>query len=145
MKMTLTGTCVATFAALALTASAQSPAPQTPPAPAPAPSASVKLDKDIKLTGCVKAGAEVGSFELSNVKKDSAGAIASAAASRDSKNIKLSPAAGVDLAPHIGHTIEVLGAWSAAAAAPAADPKAAKTFTVSELKMVSATCTTGTN
>lgn len=159
MKKTFTGTCVAAFAAVAMTAAAQQPAPQTPaPQPTPAPSASVKLDKDVKITGCVKAGAEAGSYELTNVKKDSAagvgaaasagaaGATASASTMSDSKNVKISPAAGVDLAAHVGHTVELMGSWSAgASASPAGEARAAKTFNATSVKMVSATCTTGTN
>lgn len=147
MKTTFTGACVAAFAAVAIAASAQQPAPQTPPPqPTPAPSASVKLDKDVTLTGCVKAGTAPGSFELSNVKKAGDTSMA-----KDAK-IALSPAAGVDLAAHSGHTVEVTGTWAAAAAAtppspsaPAGDAKAGKSLTVSKVKMVSATCTTGTN
>jgi hypothetical protein len=149
MKTTLTGACVAAFAAVALTASAQSPAPQTPPPqPTPAPSASVKLDKDVTLTGCIKAGTAPGSFELSNIKK---GAATEPSLAKDAK-IALSAGAGADLASHVGHTVEVTGTWAAAAAAappsataPAGEAKAGKALTVSNVKMVSATCTTGTN
>ncbi len=95
MKTTLTGACVAAFAAVALTASAQQPAPQTPPPqPTPAPSASVKLDKDVTLTGCIKAGTAPGSFELSNIKKG-AGSASEPSAAKDAK-IMLSAAAGAD-------------------------------------------------
>ena len=149
MKTTITGACVAALAAVAITASAQQPAPQTPPQPTPAPSASVTLDKDVTLTGCIKAGAQPGSFELSNIKKGAASSEPSLA--KDAK-IMLSASAGTDLAPHVGHTVEVTGTWAAAAAAtppsatsPAGEAKAAKSLTVSNLKMVSATCTTGTN
>jgi hypothetical protein len=150
MKMTFTGTCVAALAAIAITASAQQPPQPAPqPAPAPAPSATARLDKDVTLTGCIKAGAEAGSFELSNIKKGEASTGPSLA--KDAK-IALAPAAGVELAPHVGHTVEVKGTWSAAAAtssptptAPAGEAKAAKNLTVSSVKMVSATCSTGTN
>jgi hypothetical protein len=151
MKTTLTGACVAAFAAMALTASAQQPAPQTPPPqPTPAPSASVKLDKDVTLTGCIKAGTAPGAFELTNIKKG-AGSATEPSAAKDAK-IMLSAAAGADLASHVGHTVEVTGTWGAAAAAappsataPAGEAKAGKSLTVSNVKMVSATCTTGTN
>ncbi len=162
MKTTLTGTCVAALTAFALTASAQQPAPQPAPQPStPAPTASASMDKDVKLTGCVKAGADAGSFELANVKKDmgasasAGGATASASApasAGESKNIKLSPASGVDIAAHVGHTVEVSGTWSGSASAappsesaPSGSAKAGKTLSVSAVKMVSATCTTGTN
>jgi hypothetical protein len=157
----MTRSIIATVGALgfAVTAFAQSPQtpPQTPRPEAP-PSASASASMDTKITGCLKAGADANSFELTRSKKDKgASASASASASTDvaradmaktDKATKLVAAAGVDLASHIGHTVELSGSWSGTAAADPAAPAsaaAAKTFTVSNVKMVSATCTTGTN
>jgi hypothetical protein len=171
MKPTFTGTCLAAALGVALSASAQSPAPQTPPpATPPSPSASASLDREVKLTGCLKAGSEAGSFELANVKKDKGMGSGTASPSPGStpaqppasaqapaqeayagaKNVKLSPAPGVDLAAHVNHQIEVAGAWSQAGgaspgAAGADAPKMGKTFTVTSAKMIAASCTTGTN
>lgn len=139
---------------LAVSAGAQTPpsSPQTPPANPPAsptspyPSAQApsadRAGKDTKLTGCVAAGTAANSFELTNVKK---GAMSS---DKAGATVKLS---GGDLAAHVGHTVEVTGSWAKAgdtsSAAPAdasAAPKA-KEFSVTAVKMVSATCSAGTN
>ena len=106
----------------------------------------------MKITGCVAAGTSASSFELTNVKKGmDHGATASAApADAASKNVKLAAAPGVDLAAHVGHTVEVTGGWAKAAgdspaAAPASAAPMAKEFTVKNVKMVSSTCSAGTN
>jgi hypothetical protein len=175
MKRTFIGTCAAAALGLALSANAQT-TPQTPPArpqtPDPGVSASATMDKDTKLTGCLKAGSETGTYELTNVKKGAGAASAtspsspssapssstpsaSASASDAPKNVKLSAAPGTDLASHVGHTIEVTGSWkggaSATATSPSADTSASasakggKEFQVSKVSMVSSTCTAGTN
>jgi hypothetical protein len=170
--------CFAAMFGLAVSAGAQTPTtPQTPsPSPAtpasptqppasptsPYPSASAdRAGKESKITGCIAAGTSANSFELTNVKKgmaDSAAAAAAAPADAASKNVKLTAAAGVDLAAHVGHTVEVTGSWakhgdSSSAAPSASSPSAsapgasgmAKEFTVKNVKMVSSTCSAGTN
>lgn len=140
MTRKIASTCVAALFGFALTASAQTP-PSAPPAdPQAPPSAAAPMPQDHmmakgkKMTGCVQAGTEAGSFELTNVKGK--------ADSAEKKSVKLAAAPGVDLAAHVGHTVELSGAWAPAAAAAAADAKA---FSVTNVKMVSATCSTGTN
>jgi len=139
MKNGIIGTCIAAMFGIAITASAQQP-PQPQPAqpnpPAAAAPMADKADKDMKLSGCLKAGTEAGSFELAT-KKDA------------KKNVALAAGTGVDLAAHLNHQIEVTGSWDHAAAAAASDASksdaAKKKFNVTAVKMVSATCTTGTN
>jgi hypothetical protein len=147
--------------------------PQTAPAPtSPYPSSqsssSDKMDKagkSSKLTGCVQSGTSAGTFELTNIKKgmksDSASAStdpgAAGASAASSKTVKLVAAAGVDLSQHVGHQVEVTGSWdkssaSASATPPSADAPASASasskggdFNVTDVKMVSATCSAGTN
>jgi hypothetical protein len=163
-------TCFAALLGFALSAAAQqapksSPqTPQTPPstpqaAPtSPYPSSSSQAEKGdkadkkgSKITGCVQSGTTAGTFELSNIK----GKMASESSS--SKTVKLVAAAGVDLSQHVGHQVEVTGSWNAAspsaassgAGAPpsagAASAGGEKEFNVTDVKMVSATCSAGTN
>jgi hypothetical protein len=167
--------CFAAILGLAVSAGAQTPSnPQTPPstpstpspstpstptnpypsAQAPAADRAGKDSKDMKLTGCVQAGTSASSFELTNIKKGmhEPSASAAPAAATASKNVKLTAASGVDLAAHVGHTVEVSGSWaksgdSPSAASPSASPSGSggKEFTVSNVKMVSSTCSAGTN
>jgi hypothetical protein len=162
MNRSLTGTCLAAALGVALTASAQTPPPAQQPTTRPdPPAATASLDKEMKLTGCLKAGSTAGAFDLTNVKKDKpAGAGTSATppasaqapaqeamASAAPKTVTLKPAAGVDLAAHLNHQIEVAGSWDASATAGAegAAAKASKTFNVTSVKMIAASCTSGTN
>jgi hypothetical protein len=157
MKRALTGTCLATLFGFAIV-SAQT-TPQTPPSapqtPDPAVS-SAKLDKEVKLTGCLKSGTDPGSFELSNVKKEGASTSASATAGTATamagdKTVKVTASPSVNLAAHVGHQIEVTGTWAAKASAtpPAADApataKASKEFNITAVKMIASSCATGTN
>jgi hypothetical protein len=131
---------------------------------ADSPSKSDKAGKSSKLTGCVQSGTTAGTFELTNIKGKSAMADSSASASSSSspsassgKTVKLVAAAGVDLSQHVGHQVEINGSWSAAASASASAPSSAsaptasasaggdKEFNVTDVKMVSATCSAGTN
>lgn len=161
MKRTLIGTCTAAALGLALTASAQQPPQPQPSQPTPAAQAPAASAQEVKLSGCLKAGSGPGMFELATGKKDKMAAPSDAAAqppagqapAQDamakaaSRNVKLSPAAGVDLAAHLNHQVELAGSWmqGAAAAAGADAAKAGKTLTVTSVKMISATCTSGTN
>lgn len=152
-------------------ASPQTPptTPQTAPtSPYPSSQAadssskSDKAGKSTKLTGCVQSGTTAGTFELTNIKgkgsmassESSASPSASPSAS-SGKTVKLVAAAGVDLSQHVGHQVEVSGSLgsgssssaSPSASAPSAAPSAgdSKEFNVTDIKMVSATCSAGTN
>lgn len=156
----LTRTLTATVGALMLSAAvAGAQSPQQPRTADPADHAQATAEKmvDQKLTGCVQAGTTAGTFELKQNKKDKpatatdpAGVAAAPAGTpgMKAKNVVLAANPGVDLAAHVGHTIEVTGTWEKSqgrgADAPAADEKG-RVFTVSNVKMVSATCSTGTN
>jgi hypothetical protein len=167
MKRTFIGTCAAAALGLALTASAQQPPqPQpsqpTPPAQAPA-AAAEHAEKATKVSGCLKAGATAGTFELATGKKAKASDAANPAqppaspssqapaqdamAKAGSRNVMLSAGAGVDLAAHLNHQVELAGTWqqSMASAVSADAAKSGKTFNVTSVKMISATCTTGTD
>ncbi len=167
MTRKIAGTCFAALLGFALSAAAQQApksTPQTPSTPQAAPTSPYpssasqaehgeKADKakSSKLTGCVQSGTTAGTFELSNIKGK--GAMASESSSGgSSKTVKLVAAAGVDLSQHVGHQVEVSGSWNAASpsAAPAGGAGAApsggeKEFNVTDVKMVAATCSAGTN
>jgi hypothetical protein len=143
-----------------LTASAQTPPsqpptdPQQPTMAQPATPDKPSMGKEKKLTGCVQSGTEAGSFELTNIKgrSDKMGTDPSAAAPAASKAaVKLMASPDVDLATHVGHTVELTGSWSASTgsmsepSAGGAMAHAKGGFNVSKVKMVSATCSTGTN
>jgi hypothetical protein len=136
MKTLIVGTSLAGLLGLALTASAQQPPqPQPQPRPDPPAAAAPAPDRDTKLTGCVKPGTEAGTFELTTSKKPAS-------------KVALAPAAGVNLQAHLNHQVELTGSWLAAAPA-AADAakdaeKKARTFSVTDVKMIAATCPTGT-
>ena len=166
--------CFAAMFGLAVSAGAQTPStpqtpspstPSTPSSPShppasptnPYPSASAdRAGKDMKITGCVAAGTSAGISSLPTSRRAwprAPSASAAPAAGTASKNVKLTTASGVDLAAHVGHTVEVSGSWAksgdarSSVAAPAASPSgsAAKEFTVKNVKMVSSTCSAGTN
>jgi len=150
-------------------------APQTPTTPQTAPTSpypssqssdmSTKADKgkSSKLTGCIQSGTTAGTFELSNIKgnkmasSSADSSSASSSSSSSSKTVKLVAAAGVDLSQHVGHQVEVNGSWAPSASASASAPSSSsapaasasasgdKEFNVTDVKMVSATCSAGTN
>jgi hypothetical protein len=171
MTRKIAGTCFAAVLGFALSAAAQTPPadPQTPPpstpqaaptSPYPSSQSADKMDKadkgkSSKLTGCVQSGTTAGTFELSNIKKGGKSDSMSASASdSSSKTVKLVAAAGVDLTQHVGHQVEVTGSWNkdSASASPSASPDASASasgskgteFNVTDVKMVSATCSAGT-
>ena len=148
--------------------------PQTPPSTTPqtAPtspypssqsadqsSKSDKAGKSSKLTGCIQSGTTAGTYELTNIKGKGSMADSSSASSSSSsgKTVKLVAAAGVDLSQHVGHQVEVTGSMGTGASASAEAPSASapagaasassgsKDFNVTDVKMVSATCSAGTN
>lgn len=164
MTRKIAGTYIAAMFGFALTASAQTPPsqptdPQQPTSMAqPATGDKMSMSKEKKMTGCVQSGTEAGSFELTNVKgktdkmgtdQAAAAQAAQGAASAMGKSVKLMAGPDIDLATHVGHTVELTGTWSAGASAadPSASPMAhgKGAFNVSKVKMVSATCSTGTN
>jgi hypothetical protein len=121
-------------------------------------------DKTSKLTGCVESGTTAGTFELTNVKgkgaksdssmaSSSSSADASASSSSSSgRTVKLVAAAGVDLTQHVGHQVEVTGSWnssssssSSASASASASTGGAKEFNVTDMKLVAATCSAGSD
>jgi hypothetical protein len=140
----------------------------TSPYPSSQSSSMEKSDKagKNKITGCVQSGTTAGTYELTNIKKggghESASASESSASSSSSssKSVKLVAAAGVDLSQHVGHQVEVTGSWSpsssssssASSSSSTTPPSASATssggdkeFNVTDVKMVSATCSAGTN
>ncbi len=143
----------------------------TSPYPSSQSSSMEKSDKagKNKITGCVQSGTTAGTYELTNIKKggghDSASASESSASSSSSssKSVKLVAAAGVDLSQHVGHQVEVTGSWSPSssssssatssssssttppASASSSSMGGDKEFNVTDVKMVSATCSAGTN
>ncbi len=141
----------------------------TSPYPSSQSSSMEKSDKagKNKITGCVQSGTTAGTYELTNIKKggghESASASESSASSSSSssKSVKLVAAAGVDLSQHVGHQVEVTGSWSpsssssssASSSSSSTTPPSAsasssggdKEFNVTDVKMVSATCSAGTN
>ena len=168
--------CFAAMFGLAVSAGAQTPTtPQTPSPSTPSTPSSpahrrlrrririrlhsaglIARGKEMKITGCIQAGTSASSFELTNVKKgmsEAPSAAAAPAADTASKNVKLTAASGVDLAAHVGHTVEVSGSWAKAGDSSVGSqpvglrpPVAvAKEFTVKNVKMVSSTCSAGTN
>jgi hypothetical protein len=168
MTRTIAGTCLAAVLGFALSAAAQQKpqtAPQTPTTPQSAPTSpypssqadsSSKMDKakSSKLTGCIQSGTTAGTYELTNIK----GKMAADSSSGSSKTVKLVAAAGVDLSQHVGHQVEVNGSWAAGSSSSASSPSSAaspsasasssggdKEFNVTDVKMVSATCSAGTN
>ncbi len=140
----------------------------TSPYPSSQSSSMEKSDKagKNKITGCVQSGTTAGTYELTNIKKggghESASASESSASSSSSssKSVKLVAAAGVDLSQHVGHQVEVTGSWSPSSSSSSATSSSSSTtppsasasssggdkeFNVTDVKMVSATCSAGTN
>lgn len=71
----------------------------------------VKTDdaKMVTMTGCLQAGTETGAFTLSNVKTTasidkSSETVGTAGAAM---TYELTPQSGVNLTPHVGHTVEI--------------------------------------
>jgi len=127
-------------------------------------SKSDKAGKSTKLTGCVQSGTTAGTYELTNIKgkgsmasSESAASPSASPSASSGKTVKLVAAAGVDLSQHVGHQVEVTGSMGASASASSsASPSASapsasassstdKEFNVTDVKMVSATCSAGTN
>ena len=104
------------------------------------------------LTGCVARGTATDTYTLAEAKKDATAAPATATAA-PAELVALT-GTDVDLSKHVGHSVTVTGSYTGTdgatgtsgtekPAAPATTEdtkKAAKTFTVKSLKMVSPTC-----
>jgi hypothetical protein len=145
MKRVFAGTFVA--AAFAVGLSAQSTPPQSPPPMQEAKEAA----KTVTVTGCLKAGEGTDSFLLSDLKwgKDkavgTAGSVTPSAPPISASSLKLVGTPSAKLGDHVGHTVEVVGtigdkADKGATADPAARPPSAPALNVSNVKMISATC-----
>lgn len=148
MKRVIAGTFVA--AAFAVGLSAQSTPPQAPPMQEAKDAA-----KTVTVTGCLKAGEGTDSFLLSDLKwgKDkavgTAGSVTPSAPPISASSLKLVGTPSAKLGDHVGHTVEVIGTIGdkadkdkAATADPAARPApaSAPSLNVSNVKMISATC-----
>jgi hypothetical protein len=149
MKRLFAGTCLAALCAVGL--SAQTPAQQ------PAQSQPMKDDKAVTVTGCLKAGATPGTFELADAKWDkgassatgtsgAAGAAAAGASAAAKPSIKLTGTpSGAKLDDHVGHTVQITGKMAPASgtAGTSGTPGSAAAgpaLNVETVKMVSSTC-----
>ena len=85
--------------------------------------------KATSVTGCLNGSA--GSYTLTN--------------GRYKNGVAVTAASGVDLAPHVGHTVRLTGTWEKGSGSSAAGGTAAsKIFNATGMKHISETCTTGT-
>ncbi len=148
MKLTISTVALVAFAAVSAAAAGASQ-DRLPDAQRPA-----TMDAPgITITGCVARGTAADTFTLAEVKK------AEPAATDTTAPAALVTLTGteVDLSKHVGHSVALTGSYAsptatvgtsgtdkpATPATPAAaedSKKAAKTFTVKSLKMVSPTC-----
>jgi len=145
MKLTISTVALVALAAMVSAAAAgasQDKADAQKPATMDAPG--------MTITGCVARGTAADTFTLAEVKK---GAPVAADASTPAPLVALT-GTEVDLSKHVGHSVALTGSYASPNAAvgtsgtekpatPAASEdskKAAKTFTVKSLKMVSPTC-----
>ena len=155
MKLTISTVALVALAATVSVAATGASQDKLPDAQRPA----ATMDAGTMLTGCVARGTAADTFTLAEAKKG-----APAAAADASTPAPLVTLAGteVDLSKHVGHSVTLTGSYAtdaavgtsgtekpattatpATPATPAAtedSKKAAKTFTVKSLKMVSPTC-----
>ena len=149
MKLTISTVALVALAAMVSAAAAGASQDKVADAQRPA-----TMDAPgMTLTGCVARGTAADTFTLAEVKK---GAPVAADASTPAPLVALT-GTEVDLSKHVGHSVTLTGSFASPTAAigtsgtekpatpatPAAtedSKKAAKTFTVKSLKMVSATC-----
>lgn len=184
MKRAIVAACLSAAFAVALTA--QAPA-QQPPAGTSGSTAGVQDTtkssqsgaRTVSLTGCLKAGDAAGTYELTNAEMSGAaghkapsgeageaGEAAGAAGTAGAKaggmrTVMLNAASDVNLAPHVGHKIEVTGSMSGrssgstgttgssstagsstagAAGSTASSGGSARTLNVKSMKMISESC-----
>jgi hypothetical protein len=84
--------------------------------------------KATSVTGCLNGSA--GNYTLTN--------------EHYKNGIAVTAASGVDLAPHVGHTVRLTGTWEKGSESVAAGGTAAsKTFNATSMKHISETCTSG--
>ena len=146
MKLTISTVALVALAAMVSAAAAGASQDKVADAQRPA-----TMDAPgMTLTGCVARGTAADTFTLAEVKK---GAPVAADASTPAPLVALT-GTEVDLSKHVGHSVTLTGSYASPTAAigtpeprsrprPAAtedSKKAAKTFTVKSLKMVSPTC-----
>jgi hypothetical protein len=154
MKRILAATgCLVAWGFLVV-AGAQTPQPyptaEKPPAPADG--------EMVTLTGCLAAGEEPDTFRLTNIKSSedpaAPGGMVGTTGLREGGAIKLKGTEDLNLKPHVGHTVEVIGTISPAVPPtetprpeedPAAtrqetDPAADLRLDVDSFKHVDATC-----
>jgi hypothetical protein len=132
-------------------------APQTPdtqrpstPTPRPEGTAGQTDTKSIMVVGCIAGGPT--NFTLTNAMaagstdKPATGAVGTAGSAGIASSYDLTPRAGVELKPHVGHKVEITGTpemASSTTTAPttgAAGTKPAPKLTVTNVKMMSASC-----
>jgi hypothetical protein len=159
MKLTISTVALVAFAAFSAAAAGAGqdriPDAQRPGAEAQKPAADAQRPATMDapamtITGCVARGTAADTFTLAEVKKD---APVAADASAPAALVALT-GTEVDLSKHVGHSVTLTGSYAtpnatvgtsgtekpATPAAPEDSKKAAKTFTVKSLKMVSPTC-----
>jgi len=158
MKLTISTValvaCAAVSAAAAGMVQDRIPDVQRPATEAQKPAADAQkpatLDAPgLTITGCVARGTAADTYTLAEVKK---GAPAAADTTAPAALVPLT-GTEVDLSKHVGHSVALTGSYAntetvgtagtekpATAAATEDGKKAAKTFTVKSLKMVSPTC-----
>ena len=125
------------------------------------PDAQREKAADVKtptLTGCVARGAAGSTYTLTSTGKAAGSVATTETGAKDEMQPRVVTLAAttVDLAPHVGHQVEVTGTYANAAvptgtsgtpapATPAASSKDAlpRAFTVQSVKMVAASCATG--
>ena len=148
MKLTISTVALVALAATVSVAATGASQDKLPDAQRPA----ATMDAGTMLTGCVARGTAADTFTLAEAKK---GAPVAADASTPAPLVTLA-GTEVDLSKHVGHSVTLTGSYAtdaavgtsgtekpATPATPAAtedSKKAAKTFTVKSLKMVSPTC-----
>lgn len=123
MKNITKGLCLAVLLSFSAGLAAQQPPPAkptTPPTMPQTPAATMaKDDKSVTVVGCLQKGDKPNTWILTNVTGDTA-AIFGTASTRPSTpgaagtsgtamTVTLQPTAGVNLAEHVGHQIEVIG------------------------------------
>ena len=146
MKLTISTVALVALTAAVSVAAAGASQDRIPDAQRPA-----TMDAPgLTITGCVARGTAADTFTLAEVKKD---APVAADASTPAPLVTLT-GTEVDLSKHVGHSVALTGSYASPNAAigtsgtekpatPATaddSKKAAKTFTVKSLKMVSPTC-----
>ncbi|MBI4476115.1 MAG: hypothetical protein HY654_03020 [Acidobacteria bacterium] len=116
MKNITIGLCLAGLIGFAGAIAAQTANPQKPAYP---PTATATEEKTVTLTGCLQKGERPNTWVLKNVTGDTAAVFGTMKPAEPGKpagtagtaalSVTLQPAAGVNLAEHVGHTVEITG------------------------------------